>query len=154
MDFAPDRTAPFFTDVKNVEAPTVKNNVPNSTSELVSHQQHQLHKIQTLNDLTRQNQCTRHNSQITTPVKPTALKKWLLNYDPQVSAFLIDDFTFGFKIPYFGKRTFTNSKNLKSADQHVPVLQQMIDKEVMALSLYLPSKNLLVSPLGLGWGNY
>lgn len=96
------------------------------------------------------------NPGVVTPVDVKALEIWLQGYDSAKSKFLLDGFTFGFKIPYFGSRQFRHCTNLQSARENINILQQKIDIEVQkgraagpfSIST-LPFRNLQISPLGL-----
>lgn len=70
------------------------------------------------------------NPGVVTPVDVKALEIWLQGYDSAKSKFLLDGFTFGFKIPYCGSRQFRHGTNLQSARENINILQQKIDIEV------------------------
>lgn len=70
------------------------------------------------------------NPGVVTPVNVKALEMWLQGYDSAKSEFLLDGFTFGFKIPYCGSRQFRHCTNLQSARENINILQQKIDIEV------------------------
>lgn len=70
------------------------------------------------------------NPGVVTPVNVKALEIWLQGYDSEESKFLLDGFTFGFKIPYCGSRQFRHCTNLPSARENINILQQKIDIEV------------------------
>lgn len=89
-----------------------------------------------------------------TPIKSDRLHNWLLGYNKDAKNFLIDGFTFGFKIPFEGKRKFTYFDNLLSARNNISILKEKIAKEVRAGRAAGPFDNppfqdLQVSPLGL-----
>lgn len=75
-------------------------------------------------------------------------------YKPNLIKFLTEGFTFGFKIPYTGQRTFRLSKNLSSIQGNEQILYQRIDQELRANRIggpftQPPFTNIQVSPLGL-----
>ena len=105
------------------------------------------------------NQQTKNNldhSAVVTPISVKTLECWLEGYDCIKTKFLLQGFTFGFKIPYKGERVFRHSHNLKSALENLSILKQKIQIEVQKgraagpFSLEeLPFPNLQISPLGL-----
>lgn len=87
-------------------------------------------------------------------MKVKVLKHFLKGYSPLKSKFLINGFTFGFRIPYAGARKFRDCKNLLSARKQPLILKQKIIEEIKAKRVVgpfnePPLKNLQVSPLGL-----
>ena len=75
-------------------------------------------------------------------------------YDQTLSDFLINGFSFGFKIPYFGERKFHLSENLPSLKGKAEVLFDKIQKEIQARIvagpfMSPPFPNIQVSPLSL-----
>lgn len=96
------------------------------------------------------------NPGVVTPVNVKALEMWLQGYDSAKSKFLLDGFTFWFKITYCGSRQFRHYTNLQSAKENINILQQKIDLEVQKRraagpfsTSTLPYRNLQISPLGL-----
>lgn len=82
------------------------------------------------------------------------LDKYLQGYSPPKKHFLIDGFTFGFRIPFQGTRSFRQCKNLRSALKLPTVLKQKILEGIKAKRVVGPFQNppfthLQVSPLGL-----
>ena len=67
------------------------------------------------------------NQNVVTPINVKALSSWLENYDEQKFNYLLQGFSFGFKIPYHGSRQFRQSKNLKSALDNMDILRQKIE---------------------------
>ena len=107
-----------------------------------------------LNNLALQHLNPAHKSLIVTPIKVSKLTQWLVGYDANVAQFLINGFEFGFKIPYYGSRCFQKTRNLKSALDNLPVLQQKIQIEIDAGRVVGPFQEppfpkCQVSPLGL-----
>lgn len=95
-----------------------------------------------------------NNSEIETPIKFTPFFQYLQGYKPNRIKFLTEGFTFGFKIPYTGQRTFRLSKNLSSIQGNEQILYQRIDQELCANRIggpftQPPFTNIQVSPLGL-----
>ena len=57
------------------------------------------------------------NSPPVTPVRVSILKSLLANYDPNLTKFLIDGFSFGFRIGFVGSVNPRVAKNLRSAEE-------------------------------------
>ena len=92
--------------------------------------------------------------QLITPVKKDRLHYWLQGYDEQKIQFLVKGFTFGFKIPFQGKRMYRFSKNLTSAQDNISILKNKIQTEINNNRVGGPFKskpfqNIQISPLGL-----
>lgn len=88
------------------------------------------------------------------PVKISALVKYLQFYDKDESAFLLDGFKTGFPIQYTGPREPRDAKNLKSASLCPDLIKSKINKELEAGRVAGPFQsrplpNLIVSPIGL-----
>ena len=82
------------------------------------------------------------------------LERLLQNFDPEISKFLVNGFTFGFKIPYYGSRDPKRSKCFNPTSDNITILKQKIQKEINANRVAgpfndLPFPNLQISPLGL-----
>lgn len=60
---------------------------------------------------------------IITPIQDDKLASYLDGYDPSLARFLINGFTFGFRIPYQGQRAFRVSSNLSSLKNNDRILQ-------------------------------
>lgn len=91
---------------------------------------------------------------IITPIQVDKLASYLEGYDPSLAQFLINGFTFGFRIPYQGQRAFRVSKNLSSLKNSDGILQSKLINELRAHRIagpYTnpPFPNIQVSPLGL-----
>lgn len=91
---------------------------------------------------------------IITPIQVDKLASYLEGYDPSLAQFLINGFTFGFRIPYQGQRAFRVSKNLSSLKNNDGILQSKLINELRAHRIagpYTnpPFPNIQVSPLGL-----
>lgn len=101
------------------------------------------------------NQLSIENLWISTPIKPKILAKFLKGYDEDLASFLTKGFTFGFKIPYQGPRSFRLSKNLSSINGKESILHQRISKELQLKHIAGPFEHspfqihIQVSPLGL-----
>lgn len=111
--------------------------------------------IQTILPTTQTNplQLTKDQS-ISTPIRIYSLTHYLQNYESELANFLIQGFTFGFKIPYKGPRQFRLSKNLSSIEGKEHILQQRIDQELKHQRIAgpfckPPFPNIQISPLGL-----
>ena len=105
-------------------------------------------------NLTVKNEVTQNHYKIITPINASQLEKSLDWYDTTKQQFLINCFTFGFRIPYLNERKFVQSKNLKSAQDNVPILKQELQKEVNSGQIAGPFKspsfkNLHIILLGL-----
>lgn len=88
---------------------------------------------------------------ISTPVNPKIFAKLLKGYDEDLALFLTTGFTFGFKIPYQGPRSFRLSFNLSSINGKESILHQRISKELKLKHIarpfeFPPSPNIQVSP--------
>ena len=57
---------------------------------------------------------TSNDSGIVSPINAQIFQHYLSGYHQNLSDFLINGFSFGFKIPYFGERKFRLSENLPS----------------------------------------
>ena len=75
---------------------------------------------------------TSNDSEIVSPINAQILPHYLSGYDQTLSDFLINGFSFGFKIPYFGERKFRSSENLPSLKGKAEVLFDKIQKEIQA----------------------
>lgn len=111
--------------------------------------------IQTILPTTQTNplQLTKDQS-ISTPIRIYSLTHYLQNYESELANFLIQGFTFGFKIPYKGPRQFRLSRNLSSIEGKEHILQQRIDQELKHQRIAgpfckPPFPNIQISPLGL-----
>ena len=67
-----------------------------------------------------------------TPIKFEALSKNLDSYHCKESDELREGFRSGFSLHYSGPRSARDSKNLKSVNQNLTIVQEKIDKEVSA----------------------
>lgn len=88
------------------------------------------------------------------PINTHKLQKYLDGYQPQKANFLIEGFTFGFKIGYSGPRTFRSCRNLVSSFQHSEVVYTKLHKEVQLGRIagpfsHPPFPNLQCSPVGV-----
>lgn len=88
------------------------------------------------------------------PVNIEALRGSLQDYDQEKAAFLLHGFSYGFSLHYSGPRISRESKNLKSALDNPAIVQEKINKEVLAGRVagpfaIKPFENLIVSPIGL-----
>ena len=63
--------------------------------------------------------------------------------------YLIQGFTFGFKIPYQGPRQLRLSKNLSSFKSKEHILEARITQEMLYRPIAGPFPNIQISPLGL-----
>ena len=97
---------------------------------------------------------TAHMFAITTPVNIPNLEVALSGYDPQLTSYLIEGFTFGFKTGYIGSLCRTSVKNLVSATLNSHFTLEKIKKEVESGRVAGPFKKVpfdpfVVSPIGL-----
>ena len=72
-----------------------------------------------------------NNFSITTPIQVHTLANYLENYDSFLANYLIQGFTFGFRIPYQGPRLFRLSKNLPSIKGKEHILEERITQELL-----------------------
>lgn len=89
-----------------------------------------------------------------TPVKPEILKKFLKEYDPSLSEFLVAGFTTGFRLGCLCTPTSKPSSNHGSTNKHPEVVLNKILKEQKFGRISDPShsphfENLVISPLGV-----
>ena len=88
------------------------------------------------------------------PINIAALECELASYNSLDAAIILDGFRNGFKINYEGPHEPTESKNIKSANQHPEIVQQKIQKELRMGRIagpfdQRPLPTLRVSPIGL-----
>lgn len=122
MGFVPVETpAPILTSANIVPENTLGNLVPDQ----------RLPSNKTLDIMhLPDNQLSIENLKISTPINPKLLANFLKGYDADLASFLTTGFTFGFKIPYQGPRSFRLSKNLSSINGKESILHQRISKEL------------------------
>ena len=94
------------------------------------------------------------NANVVTPIKVETFKKWLLGFPKKELQFLLDGFTYGFKIPFQGERKYRIHENLISVKQNMKTLTDKITKEVLEGRVAGPFQsppftNIQISPLGL-----
>lgn len=90
----------------------------------------------------------------TTPIQAKSMAHFLLGYDPELTEFLVNGVSSGFKIPFIGQRQFRLSKNVPSFGNHKSIaLQKIVQKlhsgRVAGPFASPPFINLQVSPLGM-----
>lgn len=88
------------------------------------------------------------------PIDIVVLKRELCHYDSDKRDIILDGFTKGFSLHYNGPHLTTESKNLKSVKALSDIVQQKIDKEVLAGRVAgpfqkIPLEHLRISPIGL-----
>lgn len=71
-------------------------------------------------------------SNISTPIDVARLNIYLRGYQIEKANFLLDGFTFGFKIPFAGKIEPLFGLNLKSARDNIEALREIINDELKA----------------------
>ncbi|MCU7858829.1 MAG: hypothetical protein KZQ86_03130 [Candidatus Thiodiazotropha sp. (ex Lucinoma kastoroae)] len=89
-----------------------------------------------------------------TPINLEALEAELSYYDSSDSNYILDGFRSGFSLHYSGTHVAVESKNLKSAMESPAIVQDKIDKEILAGRVAgpfteRPMETLRVSPIGL-----
>lgn len=84
------------------------------------------------------------NCTITTPIDSDALAKYLEEYDPELSQFLVTGFPLGIRIPYVGERKFRLSNNLPSFEKNKSVGLQ---KNFTRTLHWKYSRSFFISPL-------
>ena len=94
------------------------------------------------------------NANVVTPIKVETFKKWLLGFPKKELQFLLDGFTYGFKIPFQGERKYRIYENFISVKQNMKTLTDKITNEVLAGRVAGPFQsppftNIQISPLGL-----
>ena len=72
------------------------------------------------------------NSPPVTPVKVSTLSPLLQQYDPRLKQFLIDGFSFGFRVGFVGKSRLRLASNLRSAKEHPNILAAKLENELPA----------------------
>ena len=90
-------------------------------------------------------------SKVVTPIKVDILASYLGNYSQ--CAYLVEGFTFGFRVGYSGQRQFRVSLNMSSCQQYQDVNSQKIKAEVAFGRLKGPFQNppfksMQISPIG------
>lgn len=88
------------------------------------------------------------------PVDVQALELALFGYDVKKAGILLSGFQSGFNIHYSGPRSSRISKNLRSALSNPEIVQEKLDKEILAKRMagpfeQKPFPNLIVSPVGV-----
>ena len=78
-------------------------------------------------------------SKVVTPIKVDILASYLGNYSQ--CAYLVEGFTFGFRLGYSGQRQFRVSPNMSSCQQYQDVISQKIKAEVALGRLKGPFQN-------------
>ena len=94
------------------------------------------------------------NSPPVTPVKVSTLSPLLQQYDPRLKQFLIDGFSFGFRVGFVGKSRLRLASNLRSAKEHPNILAAKLENELRAGRIVGPFSrppldNFISSPLGV-----
>ena len=94
------------------------------------------------------------NSPPVTPVKVSQLNNLLFCYDIDLKKFLIDGFSFGFRIGFVGPHLSRKSSNLRSAEEQPEVLSTKLYKEWSAGRIVgpfsvPPFSTFISSPLGV-----
>jgi hypothetical protein len=94
------------------------------------------------------------NSPPVTPVKVSTLSPLLQQYDPRLTQFLIDGFSFGFRVGFVGNSRLRLASNLRSAKEHPNILAAKLEKELCAGRIVGPFSrppfdNFISSPLGV-----
>ena len=69
------------------------------------------------------------NSPPVTPVKVSTLSPLLQQYDPRLKQFLIDGFSFGFRVGFVGTSQLRLASNLRSAKDQPEILAAKLEKE-------------------------
>ncbi|XP_077977132.1 uncharacterized protein LOC144432735 [Glandiceps talaboti] len=93
-------------------------------------------------------------SQVVTPVRVEMLRKYLQGYPAQLNNYLLEGFSDGFLINFFGKHVNFQASNLKSALANPEIVQKKLQKELEAGRLAGPFLSppfpvFRVSPLGV-----
>ena len=88
------------------------------------------------------------------PVKVDRLKFFLNGYNASLAHFLVDGFTFGFRVGFISKRRAIQSPNLKSPIEQLQAVWNKLRKETEAGRIRGPFRcppfpNLVCSPLGI-----
>ena len=94
------------------------------------------------------------NSPPVTPVKVSTLSPLLQQYDPRLKQFLIDGFSFGFRVGFVGTSRLRLASNLHSAKEQPKILAAKLEKELCAGRIVGPFSrppfdNFISSPLGV-----
>lgn len=90
-----------------------------------------------------------------TPIIFEQLHMYIQDYPHQEDKqFLLQGFSKGFKLNFAGPRTLTESKNLKSAQQHPDQIKNILDQEIKLGRMagpypVRPFSNLRISPIGI-----
>ena len=67
-----------------------------------------------------------------TPVKVSTLSPLLQHYDPRLKQFLIDGFSFGFRVGFVGNSRLRLTSNLCTAKEQPKILAAKLEKELCA----------------------
>ena len=94
------------------------------------------------------------NSPPVKPVKVSTLSPLLQQYDPRLKQFLIDGFSFGFRVGFVGTSQLRLASNLRSAKDQPEILAAKLEKEWYAGRIVGPFSrppfyNFISSPLGV-----
>jgi len=91
---------------------------------------------------------------LATPVNPKVLNALLSGYPEGEKDFLVQGFTYGFRIPFKGEIPPLCQKNLQSALQHPSVIDNKLEKEIQKGRIAgpftaPPFQKFIVSPIGV-----
>ncbi|XP_064635798.1 uncharacterized protein LOC135492980 [Lineus longissimus] len=93
-------------------------------------------------------------SRLPTPIKPQVLAKYLEGYDHELTTFLLDGFTDGFRLEYQGVRASSFCPNSPSASKHPEVIDKKIASELQEGRILgpfdsPPTPDFRASPIGV-----
>ena len=91
---------------------------------------------------------------IPTPINPKVLACEIQGYNHSLASYLVDGFTFGFKLGCIGEPSLSIHRNHNSVFNHKAVVQAKLRKEmnlgrISNPSSIIPFQNFVCSPLGL-----
>ena len=110
-----------------IEVPIAENNVPSpqwvTTQETIFPQ-----TIKTLDELAQTHQLPNQRQETVTPIKADQLERLLLKYDHEITKFLVNGFTFDFKIPYYGPCNPRKSHCGKPDKENTAILKKYTER--------------------------
>ena len=102
----------------------------------------------------KHSKATHTQNNVPTPVRVDRLKFLLSGYDPSIADRLVSGFQNGFQLHFQGQRLSRSSHNLQSAFENMSVVNNKLEKEILAGRIAgpfnePPFSSFIISPLGV-----